>query len=73
MSAFTAFRRNPGHWDILGPDRHRDFAIRGEPGNVIVRDERSGPDRGLDRTFKTVIAAMTAIADYYMVEPADGD
>lgn len=64
---FSVANRNYGHWDICN-GRGRDFAIRGEPGEVIVRDEREHR-RGLPPlSFKSVQAAMAWICDEYMIE-----
>lgn len=53
-------------------DRERAFRIRGEPGKVLVLDERWNPraerPRG-DMTFRTVSAAMLWIAEELMQEP----
>jgi hypothetical protein len=55
-------------------ERERAFRIRGEPGNVIVLDERWNPHRA-DRnrepmTFRTVSAAMLWICEELMQEPS---
>ena len=54
-------------------DRARAFRIRGEPGDIIVFDERWDPYRPHPREalrFKSVFAAMLWIADEMMHEPA---
>lgn len=51
----------------------RAFRIRGEPGNVIVMDERWDPHRPHPRAslnFRSVMAAMVWIAEELMREPA---
>ncbi len=53
-------------------DRERAFAIRGEPGNVVVRDERWNPHRPHPRetpTFRSVMGAMLWIMEELMQEP----
>jgi len=53
--------------------RERAFRIRGEPGNVIVMDERWDPHRPHPRgslTFRSVMAAMVYIAEELMQEPS---
>lgn len=53
-------------------DRERAFCIRGEPGNIYVRDERWNPHQPHPRTgtyFRTVSAAMLWIAEELMQEP----
>lgn len=67
MTGFSVVHRNPGHWDVLVQGTGRAFAIRGEPGNVWVRDERRTKHTG-DETFKTLIAAMAWIVDELMYE-----
>ncbi|WP_267550296.1 hypothetical protein [Rhizobium rhizogenes] len=52
-------------------ERRRAFRIRGEPGNVIVYDERWNPHRE-DRqplNFKSVTGAMVYIIEELMQEP----
>jgi hypothetical protein len=56
-------------------ERERAFAIRGEPGNVLVRDERWNPHAPFPREslkFRSVIGAMLWICEELMREPADG-
>jgi hypothetical protein len=52
----------------------RAFCIRGEPGNVVVRDERWNPHRPFPRretipTFRSVMGAMLYIMEELMQEP----
>jgi hypothetical protein len=54
--------------------RERAFCIRGEPGNVVVRDERWDPTRPFPRrdtlpTFRSVMGAMLYICEELMQEP----
>lgn len=52
--------------------RERAFRIRGEPGNVVVMDERWDPHRPHPRgtmTFRSVMAAMVWICEELMQEP----
>lgn len=52
--------------------RERAFRIRGEPGNVVVFDERWDPHRPHPREtmkFRSVMAAMVYIAEELMQEP----
>ena len=54
-------------------DRERAFRIRGEPGNVVVYDERWNPhrERGQNApSFKSVLGAMLWIVEELMQEPA---
>lgn len=65
--------RNPGHWDIV-TDEGRVFAIRGEPGDVVVRDERRDGFTRVVRPplhFKSVSIAMAWCADELMAEKSD--
>lgn len=53
-------------------ETERAFRIRGEPGNVIVMDERWNPHRPHPRetlTFRSVLAAMVYIMEELMQEP----
>lgn len=53
-------------------ERERAFRIRGEPGRVVVMDERWNPHKPHPREsmqFRSVIAAMMWIAEELMVEP----
>lgn len=50
----------------------RAFRIRGNPGNVVVYDERWNPHRPHPRehlTFRSVMAAMVYISEELMQEP----
>lgn len=54
----------------------RAFRIRGEPGDVIVMDERWDPHRPYPREsmkFRSVMAAMLWIAEELMQEPTPKD
>ena len=62
----------PGSVSPNKPGKERVFAIRGEPGAVVVRDERWNPHRPHPRepmTFRSVAHAMLWIADELMQEP----
>jgi hypothetical protein len=74
MSGFSVNYRNPGHWDIYD-SRQRLFCIRGDIGNVVVRDERDSAVRVTLPKFKTVAGAMAYITDILMFErlASDGD
>lgn len=53
-------------------ETERAFRIRGEPGNVIVMDERWDPTMPHPReslTFRSVLAAMVYIMEELMREP----
>jgi hypothetical protein len=63
---FNIHRRNPGHWDVT-TDQGRAFAIRGERGDVVVRDER-GNGRKPNRDFKSLTAAMVWVTEELMTE-----
>lgn len=66
---FTVNYRNPGHWDIYDCER-RLYCIRGNPGHVVIQDERVHPN-DLDhirRGFTTVEAAMAFICSTLMYE-----
>lgn len=55
-----------------GRQRERAFRIRGEPGNVLIYDERSNPHRPTPRadlTFRSVMSAMVWICEELMQEP----
>lgn len=55
--------------------RERAFCIRGEPGEVYVRDERWDPHRPHPREptkFRSVLAAVMWIAEELMQEPSHG-
>jgi hypothetical protein len=65
---------DPEHRSTSGRDggRERAFRIRGEPGNVIVMDERWDPHRPHPReslTFRSVTGAMLWICEELMQEP----
>lgn len=67
---FSFHWRNPGHWDVLGPDG-RLFRIRGESGNAIIHDER--PEHRPyppPREFPSVAAATAWITETLMAEGA---
>ncbi len=52
--------------------RERAFRIRGEPGNVLVIDERWDPHRPFprgDHAFRSILAAMVWIMEELMQEP----
>lgn len=52
--------------------RERAFRIRGEPGNVVVMDERWNPHKPHPResmTFRSVLGAMLWIVEELMQEP----
>lgn len=56
--------------------RERAFAIRGEPGDVCVRDERWNPHSPHPREslkFRSVMAALLWIAEELMQEPVEKD
>lgn len=62
----------PGTISPNKPGRERAFRIRGEPGNVVVLDERWNPHNPHPRpqhTFRSVMAAMLWIAEELMQEP----
>jgi hypothetical protein len=66
-------RANPGG-QTSGRDGggERAFRIRGEPGKVVVFDERWNPHRPHpreDREFRSVMAAMLWIMEELMQEP----
>ena len=70
---FSVHRRNPGHWDV-SDGKERAFRIRGEPGRVLVIDERSdemkyGKFPRAPMAFPTIQAAMGYIAFQFMFEP----
>lgn len=54
--------------------RERSFRIRGEPGNVVVYDERWNPHQPHPRDqigpFRSVLGAMLWIVEELMQEPA---
>ncbi len=60
-----------GPGSIAMGDRERAFRIRGEPGNVIVMDERWDPTRPFPRDnlyFKSIPVAMIYISEQLMFE-----
>lgn len=70
---FSVHQRNPGHWDV-SDGKERAFAIRGEPGMVIVRDERSDEQKygkfpRASLNFPSIQAAIGYIAFQFMAEP----
>lgn len=64
---------NPeGRTSALDGGRERAFCIRGEAGDVYVRDERWDPHRPHPREplkFRSVMAAMVWICEELMQEP----
>jgi len=66
MQSFKFTYRNPGHWDVV-TNQGRAFAIRGEPGEVFIRDERleRRPNIG---PFKTLASAVAWVTDELMYE-----
>lgn len=68
--SFTVNRRNPHHWDVYAGNG-RAFRIRGEPGAILVLDERYDRELPIHKTevqVKTVGEAITYIADIFMAE-----
>lgn len=65
---------NPGGFtSAKDGERERAFRIRGEPGDVVVFDERWNPHRkSSDLRFRSVMAAMLWIAEELMQEPSHG-
>jgi hypothetical protein len=72
---FTVFKRNYGHWDVVGVDRDgrtsRWFTVRGTPGKFSVQDERARPYPTTN--FRTVNACMSFICDELMHEEITAD
>ncbi len=71
----SAWRRAHPNGSTTAQDgeRARAFRIRGEPGNVVVFDERWNPHRPYPREttkFRSVMAAMVWIYEELMQEPA---
>lgn len=72
-TSFSVERRNPHHWDIYAESK-RAFCIRGEVGNIFIRDERAETREKTDgfsrihEGFKTVDAAMSWICSNLMFE-----
>ncbi len=64
---FTLYRRNPYHWDV-NTSLTRLFRIRGQPGNVILYDERPESPEPV-RTFRSIQTCMSYICDELMGEP----
>lgn len=65
---------NPqGHTSGSDGGKERAFRIRGEPGNVLVLDERWNPHRAHPRPdtppFRSIMAAMLWITEELMQEP----
>lgn len=71
-SAFLSI--SPGNQTTDRDDaRERAFCIRGEPGEVYVRDERWNPHRPFPREplrFRSVTGAMLWIVEELMQEPS---
>jgi hypothetical protein len=71
VSAFN--HANPGGFtSAKDGQQERAFCIRGEPGDVRVRDERWDPHRPFPREnmkFRSVLAAMLWICEELMQEP----
>lgn len=62
-----------GRTSVTDLDRERAFRIRGEPGAVMIFDERWNPHKPHPRdimTFRTVTMAMLWIVEELMREPA---
>lgn len=66
-------KANPGgRTSATDHQSERAFRIRGEPGNVVVFDERWNPRNPHPRqelTFRSVMAAMVWICEELMIEP----
>lgn len=60
-----------GRTSLRDGDRERAFRIRGEPGAVVVIDERWDPHRRSRETlkFRSVVGAMLWIVEEMMREP----
>ncbi len=70
MTYFSFSQRDTYHWDVVTRER-RVFCIRGEPGDIYIRDERSPSHRDGPVTklsFKTVDAAVAWITSELMAE-----
>lgn len=72
--AHNATQPECNHKRIPGSERIREraFRIRGEPGDVLVYDERGDPHRPFPRGdvhFRSMTAAMLWIAEELMQEP----
>jgi hypothetical protein len=64
-------QRDTHHWDVSDGRYGRAFRIRGEPGNVMVADERQDSARAFPRdwlVFKSLHAALLFIFDEMMPE-----
>lgn len=61
---FSIMQRDTHHWDVSNGD-HRIFRIRGEPGDVVVFDERHNIGKTLK--FRSIQAAILFISDECMV------
>jgi hypothetical protein len=73
---YSAWRAANPSGSTSGQDgeSERAFRIRGEPGKVVVYDERWDPtrtDRGDDLKFHSVMGAMLWIMEELMQEPND--
>ena len=66
------YRDTPGHWDVI-ENGGRAFAIRGEAGDMFVRDERHPKHRRIDPTprFRTATSAMAWCVDELVSETTD--
>lgn len=70
-SAFNAAHPN-GFTSDTDDGRERAFRIRGEPGDVVIFDERWNPHRergGEPLKFRSVLSAMLWIVEEMMQEP----
>lgn len=67
---------HPEGWtSAVDGGRERAFRIRGEPGHVVLFDERWDPHRPHPRdtpTFRSVLGAMLWIVEELMREPPEG-
>lgn len=71
-SAWRAAHPPPSQTSLEDGGRERAFRIRGEPGEVVVFDERWNPHKPHPRgemTFRSVAAAMFWIVEELMQEP----
>jgi hypothetical protein len=72
VSAWLAAHPN-GQTSAKDGERGRAFRIRGEPGNVVVLDERWNPHKPHPREsmkFRSVLSAMLWIVEELMQEPS---
>lgn len=72
VSAFYASHGPASSTSAKDGDRERAFRIRGEPGNVILIDERWNPHKPFPRVsmqFRSVSAAMLWVVEELMAEP----